>query len=482
MWNKKLSHQRKFDILAILLTLLVLGGVVIWFLWPIAVSYWEESASRRVAALTPSFSKTTEELIEEFSSTNSTTQIRAVEALAARGPSAVNPLIDALGNGDQHTRRYAAVTLGRIGPGARAGLPALCSSLGDDDKTLVDHTLFAIQQIVPQSQDELAAVAGALNHTDAGIRRRAMDVLVAAKIGAIPHLVAALQNEDREIRIRAAVAVAELDLSTEGLVPILLDGFKTQRPSQESVIAALKAVGAWGDRMFIEMLGDPEATSRQLAAHLLKDMKPASIEALPALIQSLKDPDVWVRILAAKAIQEYGSDARHAATALMELFSDSDWSVRVNAARALSIIDPENEQVVSLLINQLTEDENSNARREAAKTLGEMGEIAKRAVPHLRNAMQTENEAHVQLAAARAFWLLTRDTETTLQTLAPLVASHPGGSEALDAIKEFGAAATPLGPELIKAYRRIRFTTHRYEVGDYIKSLDPDLAKREGIP
>jgi HEAT repeat protein len=79
-------------------------------------------------------------------------RVAAMVALAATGPenakAAVPQLVDALTHPDARVRKAAAETLGKIGPPARAAIPALRRALGDEDNDVRVNASDAILSIL----------------------------------------------------------------------------------------------------------------------------------------------------------------------------------------------------------------------------------------------------------------------------------------------------------------------------------------------
>lgn len=80
----------------------------------------------------------------------SPSQLNAVYGLAAAGSAALNPLIEALADGEDSVRAAAATALGHIGRDARPALSALAAALNDENEWVRRHAAEAIGQIGPE--------------------------------------------------------------------------------------------------------------------------------------------------------------------------------------------------------------------------------------------------------------------------------------------------------------------------------------------
>ena len=159
---------------------------------------------------------------------------------------------------------------------------------------------------------------------------------------------------------------------------------------------------------------------------------------------------------------------------LFRLLDDSDWDVRFKAARTISVIDPKNPELVARLLHQLRSDPNSNVRREAAKTLCQIGENTDQVINALTRAAQVD-EGHVQLEAVRTLWRLTGEPELVLDGIRSVFNTR-WANDALELVRDMGPAARPLVPNLLKFYERTSGRTERQRVADLIRGLDADSA------
>jgi len=148
---------------------------------------------------------------------------------------------------------------------------------------------------------------------------------------AVPALIKALEDKDREVRDWATRALGCIGSEAQAAVPHLIKTMKSDK--SESV--------RWG------------------AAHALGSIGPAAKEAVPALIEALKGEDAWLCHFAAQALGGIGPDAKKAVPALVEALNDYEYVIQVAAAQALGDIGPAaKEAFVPLLLmweDKLTE-------------------------------------------------------------------------------------------------------------------------------
>jgi HEAT repeat protein len=131
----------------------------------------------------------------------------------------------------------------------------------------------------------------------------------------------------------------------------------------------------------IEAAKDKKLGIRLAAVDGLRGMGPVARKAVPVLIEALDSPEYKSR--AANALGDIGPEARDAIPRLRKMATSDDEFCRIQAARALLKIEGNTDFVISALIDLLKWDGWGYPPREAARTLGDIGPPAERAVPAL---------------------------------------------------------------------------------------------------
>jgi HEAT repeat protein len=191
----------------------------------------------------------------------------AMLSLVRIGPAAVPGLAAALKDAPAEVRRWAASTLERMGP---AAVPALAAALKDDDIWVRRRAASALRAIGPRAEAAVSALAAALKGDDDAVRRWAASVL--GRIGP----------------------------EAESAVSILAAALK------DDAASALGAIGPAAVPALAVALKDDDTGVRRSAADALRKMGPAAKAAVPALDAALKDDDARVRQSAAKALEVIG--------------------------------------------------------------------------------------------------------------------------------------------------------------------------------
>ncbi|MHB1425241.1 MAG: HEAT repeat domain-containing protein [Gemmataceae bacterium] len=291
--------------------------------------------------------------------------------LASFGPWVAPTLVAALNDNEAARREAAADILGRIGPPARAAVPALLVLLKDKSSAVAFRAAMALSQI-----DSTRAAA------------------------AVPLLSDALDDPG------AAAALANIGPDARAAVPALIAALKPRKgvAHQEALRAgarlALARIGTPAVSALIEVLKDKrDGVAQRAAGDALGWVLPPSKEAVPALIQALKNDRVHAGVYA-HALGQLGPLAFAAVPDLTDLLTDP--GNRPASAVALVRIDPgQAAKVVPLLVKDLQAAEE-NQRLAAVLALTVIGPAAKEAAPALVDALRDRQLSAAALIALPA--------------------------------------------------------------------------------
>lgn len=237
------------------------------------------------------------------------------------------------------------------------------------------------------AQDETGKIEqaiGDLQNSSSDVRRRATVVLLESAPGArqaIPALTVALADSSRDVRLNAAEAIGLMGLDAASAVPALIEAVKRS---------------------------DRSGNAQVMAAWALAQVGPTAKEAVPALIELLSTHEQpTARREAALTLAAIGPDAVAALPALNTALADENGFVRVAAATALCKVGQDTSGI-SLIVDGL-KDQAIVGTRVAADALAEIGPAARGTVPALTDALG-DPAASARVAAARALWLIERNT------------------------------------------------------------------------
>ena len=216
------------------------------------------------------------------------TMVRAaLDALATAGPPAVPKLIAALKF--EHVRAHVAYILGQMGAAAAPATDALAGLIDDKDPRVSSEAVLALAKIGPGAKAAVPALLKSLlksYENGEGSNDHAI-VYALGRIGpdaatAVPVLTEALKSDN--------AALAEVSAWALGQI----------RPASADIAAKTVPI-------LIADLAAPLAPSRQAAAEALGNLGPLAKDALPALEKAAGDQDENVRHAVAEAVKLIGS-------------------------------------------------------------------------------------------------------------------------------------------------------------------------------
>lgn len=356
----------------------------------------------------------------------------ALHTIAEGGADVVPALVKALDHAE--ARYWACLVLAEIGPEAKAAVPGLMKTLGDERPEVRLQAVIALGQIGPASKPAVANLVKALDDEFPSVRSAAVYAL--GKIGdasaveaiakaeqsddpfmqalatwalaelqptdkkrlseAVTLLVGMLGGEDRELAFLAARAIVELEPPSEVLRPAMeremdaADGATAER-----IIGAYASLGAKVVPLAIKALQDPNTKRKDRALRVLTRVGPEAAPALPDLVKLLDSKDASLKSETLFAIAAIGPQAETAVAPITEALSDPDRGVVLTAAYALAKIGPAAKESVQSL-RKLTTSEDKLVRVTGTWALVEIGPItqslAEYSVPLLSDALSYEEE------------------------------------------------------------------------------------------
>ena len=342
---------------------------------------------------------------------NAGVRINAAQALGAfssEAARAVPELIKALGADDAHLKRVAARSLGEIGPAANAAVPALNQALDSPEGSVVLNAVEALGQI---GAPAVGALAKRLSDPKVAILAIAeLSDLGPVAAPAVPALTRMLQSQDQTTRVEATIALANIGPAARSAVPVLMRRLKSTQDVGRG--AAAFALGKLGAKSAVDdlkqALKDSDPRVRMASAYALTmldaEHRGDLQGVLPVLIEHLGHKMPLIRREMADAIGLLGKDAVGAIPALSaRASSDTDAMVRASALHALTEIGPTDRRVLTAALTALN-DEDTGVRRTAAYALGRQGQLARSAVPDLRQMLRHRNRFDRAIAA----WALVK--------------------------------------------------------------------------
>jgi HEAT repeat protein len=139
----------------------------------------------------------------------------------------VAALIEKLKDKDSYTRREALASLGRIGPAAKAAIPAVTNRLKDKNPFVRIYAASALKRIDPQNKIALPVLLNALRVKDETVRCYAANAFNPFGVAAVPGLIKAFKDPDPAVGMWASGAVV---LIGQEAIPLLRKARKEKNP------------------------------------------------------------------------------------------------------------------------------------------------------------------------------------------------------------------------------------------------------------
>ena len=426
-----------------------------------------------VSACTSSDEQTArmEKWFEQLRSADLATQWRAVHALSRAEDARVVPRLTEmlLTDGSPSVRVGAAWTLGFIRPKNEEAIVALVRALRDDDEQVRILAAFALDGVGEQRDDAVPALKEMLKSTRArlsavvalGTTARKGDPTVIAALRDVL-LDPAVQQDEKNLimplgmygygcTVREKTALALSKLGPDA-VPALVEGLGIGKSCIGS-IWALRKMGPEAEAACPSLLALVKQARivvhvRMEAADSLAAIGCDVREAVPFLVDMLGDEHMFTYKQAFRVLRHMGQRAKEATPALQKLLKDGDVIRRAEAALTLMAVDPTmNEETVPVFTNLLAkepmtwkvrfgleemgesgipalvvilrEQKNMWMRYWAARTLGEMGGVAKAAIPALLEAAEDEDETLRKAAKEALAQIRKADSEPETPATVP---------------------------------------------------------------
>ncbi|MDF1665532.1 MAG: HEAT repeat domain-containing protein [Planctomycetota bacterium] len=228
---------------------------------------------------------------------------------------------------DPKARLYAAHALSLIGKGAKAAIPDLIAALEQDHRDLRNIVSMALSTI---AKNEIKQLSEALHQRNVEVKVHvayALSLIGKEAHKAIPDLISALENSETELGFMASYALGKIGAKA---VPDLSAALRhTEDKVQIHAAYALSLIGK--------------------EAH----------EAIPNLITILESSDSELQFAASVALGKIG---KNAIPELVLALSHSEPATRLNAVRSLGIMRQDAFETISAL-KQLKNDSNSEVTK-----------------------------------------------------------------------------------------------------------------------
>jgi HEAT repeat protein/tRNA A-37 threonylcarbamoyl transferase component Bud32 len=315
---------------------------------------------------------------------------KALTRLAAIGPSAIGPIVEALQSADKHEMMAYVEVLAKLVDAksvplllsmlaqhkgrAAAGISWALSSSNGYPPTLLLEALGRPGSPKPAILDIILAQKARYNVRD--LLNSAFNAEASERIGlfriigevaddsSIDDLLLRVDTHDPIARVQIINLLARFNTPrvTQALQKQLADKSKFVRAA--SLLALGKMDGPFDIKMLCGMLRDPEFDVQNKVVDLV--VKVNDPQTVKYLVDVLKDENEYARRAAVEVLNHVGDSK--SVKYLLEVIADSDWWVRTRAADALGKIG--GPRVVEAVL-ELIRDENQDVRRAAIEILNQ---------------------------------------------------------------------------------------------------------------
>jgi HEAT repeat protein len=434
------------------------------------------------------------------------------------GSDAVPAISEGLTRKSPETRRQCISLLNQTARlNAKLG-DLVAQRLKDDDKTVRLEAARGLLFSVPHRKDVVEVLTEALNDKDLAHRRLAS----AAVFGISPRprellraYVGLLDDPDTVMAGNAALAVWELTKDPNRVVPTLNRILKDRSGTGNfPAIITLKQMGPAAIGCLPALLNNPATDSASLVA-IVKQIGPPALpdllvvvnanvdspnrqraiealggagpEAMPRLLKLIEEPNVGVREAAIRSLGSLGPQAKDALPLLRRIAGEERGPIRAAAVTALGRFGPEAKPAVPLLLEAL-KDKDVGTYYAAIAALAAVPLDPKAAVPALDAAMKDPMRRGIHFQAAQLRLKLDPDLGPVLPVLGDLLQEVPNQTQIVTLLGQFGPKAKPVLPQLMdlvkdpraSPYSRVPMITAMVQIDPEGNTIAPVLAKLVG--
>jgi uncharacterized protein (TIGR02996 family) len=272
---------------------------------------------------------------------------RALGRLATLSESTTARLMEALNHPNSTVRDAAAWVLKRLGPTARAAVPALHAMLRTPDAQAYS-ALEALKVIDPKCEADVPELVGGLDDGYYFYRfamARWLRSLGPTAHAAVPALTAALDDEHPFVRSEAAEALGAIGPAACSAIPVIAarlgDSDNRVGPSAAAALAQLAQADDAAFTALIGALDDPRPQVIYQVIEALKKCEGKFDRAIPSLVAKLEYPEDRIRHYALVALLEQPLPTRHAIVVCRLALSNGNPHLRRAGAKILAGLSPE---------------------------------------------------------------------------------------------------------------------------------------------
>jgi len=319
-----------------------------------------------------------------------------------------------------------------------------------------------------------------LDAKDALVREEALEVL--PEFGsdakpATPKILKLYETDAPTVRYRAALAIWRIDGRTEPAQAVLSVALKTGSKSKRlQAVQLLSQLGRPASELagpLLELMtGEPDYNVQNQVQVILAQF---GSDAVPAMKDALAKARGDQRIQFMTLIQYLGAEFRPLLPLILEIRKDADPRTRFAAIRTIYVLDPQNKQVLTDIV-EASKSKDIGIRREAFQAALYLAPRPKELAPVFRDFLKDDDVT----TRCRAAAVLYEIDPTTLKETLPVVRKvlQEGGANtwsiAASALGSFGPAAKEALPDLTNLLKRPEGRSYGYMIVQACRAIGPE--------
>lgn len=322
----------------------------------------------------------------------------AALAIAKRDDIGLRMLAAELDAASPGVREEAVRGLGSMGSAAREAAPALIERLDDSSRRVRVAAVEALGRIGP-AESIVSPLIDAVR-TDPSLARVAQDAMVRSGALAVPGLLDALGDDDRDLAWVVANWLVEIGSPAREAI---LRRRPVEAPDARIAATRVRGLLSADPRSALAVMEfyvrSPVTRLRAEAITSAGSFGPEAASALPMLSSGLDDRESDVRLAAIEAVGRLASAGAPAVAALARRIESGAAAERLAALEAIAALGPFAEEAIPTLVAVLR-DGNDDERAEAAHALAEIGPAALPAVAELIEVIRARQPGEAEAIRA----------------------------------------------------------------------------------
>ncbi len=319
---------------------------------------------------------------------------------------------------DEDARTAATFIMGRLGKIPANAEVKIRANAKSEDKFLSTISLWALARVHPEDKElrrqATVQLVERLKDKDPFVRVAAARALAALPLApeiTLPILEKALKDADTTTILHALDALASLGPQA---VPRLIDILKQHKELRVQVAYTLGQIGpgaAPATEALAGLIADEDFNVSTEAVLALAKIGPAAASAVPALMAALQKENCQNAHAIIYALGKIGPKAAAAEPLLLKEMNSKDSPLAVISAWTFMQIQPRSAKTAAKAILVLVaglSDTLPETRKAAAEALGDLGPLAREAIPALQKAAKDDSKA-VREAAAKALESISKE-------------------------------------------------------------------------